>query len=60
MLYEVITDVEGHGVKAAIVTGMLKATIYSEFVRGMIGKQFSPGAFLGWLNSRMNFEFRIV
>ena len=53
-----IGDVEGHGVKAAIVTGMLKATIYSEFVRGMIGKQFSPGAFLGWLNSRMNFEFR--
>jgi len=53
-----IGDVEGHGVKAAFVTGILKATIYSEYVRATIGKSFSPGAFLSWLNDRMNFEFR--
>ncbi len=53
-----IGDVEGHGVKAAFVTGILKATIYSEYVRAANGKPFSPGAFLSWLNDRMNFEFR--
>lgn len=53
-----IGDVEGHGVKAAFVTGILKATIYSEYVRAATGRVFSPGAFLGWLNDRMNFEFR--
>ncbi|MDP3179424.1 MAG: PP2C family protein-serine/threonine phosphatase, partial [Spirochaetaceae bacterium] len=50
--------VAGHGVRAAFVTGILKAIIYSEYVRPMIGKDFSPGAFLGWLNDRMNFELR--
>lgn len=53
-----IGDVAGHGVKAAIVTGILKAVIYQEYVRSYIGKDFSPGAFLSWLNERMNFEFR--
>ena len=53
-----IGDVEGHGVRAAFVTGMLKALIYPEYVRSLIGKDFSPGAFLGWLNDRMCFEFR--
>ncbi len=53
-----VGDVEGHGVKAAFVTGILKATIFPEFVRAFIGKPFSPGAFLSWLNDRMNFEFR--
>jgi sigma-B regulation protein RsbU (phosphoserine phosphatase) len=53
-----IGDVEGHGVKAAFVTGILKAIIYSEYVRAVIGRDFSPAAFLGWLNDRMNFEFR--
>ena len=53
-----IGDVAGHGVKAAFVTGILKAVIYPEYVRAAIGKDFSPGAFLGWLNERMNFEFR--
>jgi len=53
-----IGDVEGHGVKAAFVTGILKATIFPEFIRTYIGKPFSPGAFLSWLNDRMNFEFR--
>jgi sigma-B regulation protein RsbU (phosphoserine phosphatase) len=51
-------DVEGHGVKAAFVTGILKATIYSEYVRIAMGRDFSPGALLSWLNDRMNFEFR--
>ncbi len=53
-----VGDVAGHGVKAAFVTGILKAIIYPEYIRGMIGKEFSPGAFLSWLNDRMNFEFR--
>jgi len=53
-----IGEVEGHGVKAAFVTGILKAIIYPDYVRAMIGKEISPGAFLGWLNGRLNFEFR--
>ena len=53
-----IGDVEGHGVKAAFVTGILKAIIYSEYVRALDGRSFSPGAFLSWLNERMHFEFR--
>ena len=53
-----IGDVAGHGVKAAFITGILKAIIYPEYVRGIIGKDFSPAAFLSWLNDRMNFEFR--
>jgi len=53
-----IGDVAGHGVKAAFVTGILKAIIYPEYIRSIIGKEFSPGAFLSWLNERMNFEFR--
>ncbi len=53
-----VGDVAGHGVKAAFVTGILKAIIYPEYIRGMIGKEFSPGAFLSWLNERMHFEFR--
>jgi sigma-B regulation protein RsbU (phosphoserine phosphatase) len=53
-----VGDVEGHGAKAAIVTGILKAVILQEYVRAASGRNFSPGAFLGWLNDRMNFEFR--
>lgn len=53
-----IGDVAGHGVKAAFVTGILKAVIYPEYVRAVIGRDFLPGAFLSWLNERMNFEFR--
>lgn len=53
-----IGDVAGHGVKAAFVTGILKAVIYPEYIRAVIGKEFSPGAFLSWLNERMSFEFR--
>jgi sigma-B regulation protein RsbU (phosphoserine phosphatase) len=53
-----VGDVEGHGAKAAIVTGILKAVILQEYVRAASGRRFSPGAFLGWLNERMNFEFR--
>lgn len=54
----IVGDVAGHGVKAAFITGILKAVIYPEFVRGYINKDFSPGAFLSWLNDRLNFEFR--
>jgi sigma-B regulation protein RsbU (phosphoserine phosphatase) len=53
-----IGDVEGHGVRAAFVTGILKAVIYPEYVRVQAGKPFSPADFLGWLNQRMQFEFR--
>jgi sigma-B regulation protein RsbU (phosphoserine phosphatase) len=51
-------DVAGHGVKAAFITGILKAVIYPEYIRTVGSRQFSPGAFLGWLNERMNFELR--
>jgi sigma-B regulation protein RsbU (phosphoserine phosphatase) len=53
-----IGDVAGHGVRAAIVTGILKAVIYPEYIRACVGKEFSPGDFLSWLNGRMNFELR--
>jgi sigma-B regulation protein RsbU (phosphoserine phosphatase) len=53
-----IGDVAGHGVRAALVTGILKAVIYPEYLRALVGKEFSPGAFLSWLNERMNFELR--
>jgi len=51
-------DVAGHGVKAAFITGILKAIIYPEYIRKTIGKEFSPASFLNWLNQRMNFELR--
>jgi sigma-B regulation protein RsbU (phosphoserine phosphatase) len=53
-----IGDVAGHGVRAAFVTGILKAIIYPEFLRSYAGKSVPPGEFLGWLNQRMNFELR--
>ena len=53
-----VGDVAGHGVRAALVTSILKAVIYPEYVRAVIGKEFSPGAFLAWLNERINFELR--
>ena len=53
-----VGDVAGHGVRGALVTGILKAIIYPEYVRAVTGKRFSPGAFLSWLNERMNFELR--
>ncbi len=53
-----VGDVAGHGLKAAFVTGILKAIIYPEYVRNQIGKRFSPAGFLSWLNERLNFELR--
>jgi phosphoserine phosphatase RsbU/P len=53
-----IGDVEGHGVKAAFVTGILKTIIYSEYVRTVGGKDFNPAAFLSWLNGRLDFELK--
>ena len=46
------------GFAGALVTGILKAIIYPEYVYATDGKRFSPGAFLAWLNERMNFELR--
>jgi sigma-B regulation protein RsbU (phosphoserine phosphatase) len=48
-----IGDVEGHGVRGAFVTGILKAVIYSEYVKDRVDKDLSPAAFLAWLNDRM-------
>ncbi len=53
-----IGDVGGSGVRAAFITGILKSIIFSEYVRLCLGKEFSPGEFLTWLNDRMNFELR--
>lgn len=53
-----IGDVAGHGVKAAFVTGILKAIIFPEYLQAVRNKAFSPAAFLAWLNERMNFELR--
>ena len=51
-------DVSGHGVRAALVTGILKAIIYPEYVRDALSRDLSPADFLSWLNGRMNFELR--
>jgi Serine phosphatase RsbU, regulator of sigma subunit len=51
-------DVAGHGIKAAFVTGILKAVIYPEYLQSTGGRSFSPAAFLAWLNTRINFELR--
>ena len=48
----------GHGLRAAFVTGILRAVIYPEYVRALGGRRLSPSAFLGWLNDRMDFELR--
>ncbi len=50
--------VEDHGVRAAMITAILKAIIYPEYMRNIIGKDISPADFLSWLNKRMQFEFR--
>jgi sigma-B regulation protein RsbU (phosphoserine phosphatase) len=49
-------DVAGHGLRAALVTGILRAVIYPEYIRTLGQRRFSPSAFLGWLNDRMSFE----
>jgi sigma-B regulation protein RsbU (phosphoserine phosphatase) len=49
-------DVAGHGLRAALVTGILRAIIYPEYIRTIGQRRFSPSAFLGWLNDRMSFE----
>ena len=48
-----IGDVAGHGVKAAFITTMLKTMIYRGYIRRRVGKEFSPAAFLRWLNSQV-------
>lgn len=51
-------DVAGHGLRASLVTGILKAVIYPEYLRVAGKRDFSPAGFLSWLNERMNFELR--
>lgn len=53
-----IGTVKVHGVRAAMITAILKAVIYPEYMRNSIGKDLSPADFLSWLNTRMQFEFR--
>lgn len=53
-----IGDVSGHGVKAAIITGILKAVINPEYIQTLHGKKLSPGELLTWLNTRIQFELR--
>lgn len=56
--FMLVGDVAGHGVKAAFITGILKAVIFSEYVRGRKADAVLPGDFLSWLNERLNFELR--
>ena len=51
-------DVSGHGVKAALITAILKAIIYPEYVKDALNRDLSPADFLSWLNERMNFELK--
>lgn len=51
-----IGDVAGHGLKAAFITGILKAIIFPDYIRDRLTKRFSPAEFLSWLNDRLNTE----
>lgn len=53
-----IGHVTAYGVRAAMITAILKAVIFPEYVRGGLTSQISPADFLSWLNQRMNFELR--
>lgn len=53
-----IGDVAGHGVKAALITAIMKAVIFPEYVRNAQNHVFSPAAFMAWLNERMSFELQ--
>ncbi len=53
-------DILASGVQAAMITAILKAVIYPEYVRNVVGQALSPADFLGWLNQRMQFEFRMT
>ena len=55
-----VGDVSGHGVRAAFITGILKAIIYHEYIRPTAGEPFSPSSFLSWLNLRMDPELRKI
>lgn len=48
-----LCDVAGHGLRAALVTFMLKTLIFPEFVRARRGGAVSPAEFLSWLNARL-------
>jgi sigma-B regulation protein RsbU (phosphoserine phosphatase) len=53
-----VGEVAGRGVRGALVTAILKAVVYPEYVRAVMGKRFSPALFLGWMNERINFELK--
>lgn len=46
-------DVAGHGLRATFVAAIVKAIVYSEFVRPRLGEPISPAALLEWLNERL-------
>lgn len=49
-------DVAGHGLKAALITTILKTIIYSEYIRVHQKEGISPADFLTWLNTRISKE----
>jgi sigma-B regulation protein RsbU (phosphoserine phosphatase) len=52
-----VGDVSGNGVRAAFVTAFLKAMIYRGYIRQRLNREFSPAAFLSWLNQRVIDQF---
>jgi len=44
-------DVAGHGLKASFFTAILKATIFSEYIKNNVS--ITPAFFLEWLNKRV-------
>lgn len=54
----IIGEAAGRGLRGALVTAILKAVIYPEYVRAFFGKPLSPAHFLSWLNKRTIFELK--
>jgi len=54
-----IGDVAGHGIKAALVTAILKSAVNHEFVPAHHGV-FEPIKLLAWLNNRLCGEFERI
>lgn len=53
-----IGSIKGNSVRAALITTMLKAIIYPEYVHKLANRAFAPAEFLDWLNHRLHFEFK--
>ncbi len=53
-----IGSIAGNSVRAALITAILKAIIYPEYVHGLGNHAFAPADFLDWLNNRLHFAFK--